>query len=153
MAGEIVTRKGDEGEAFWFLGGLYEVLLSSEESGGEMTIMRMSVPADAAAPPHRHPGTEAIYVVSGELEVHIEGETVQAHPGSIFHFPAGTLEYVVSTQPTTFVATYVPGGIDEFFREVGQPALSRTIPPPADEAPDFEAIVHAGARHGLQIEA
>ena len=36
MAQAIVHKSG-EGRAFWMLGGLYEVLLSSDESNGEAT--------------------------------------------------------------------------------------------------------------------
>ena len=37
MAGKAIVRKVGEGDAFWMLGGLYEVKVSSEESGGAVT--------------------------------------------------------------------------------------------------------------------
>jgi quercetin dioxygenase-like cupin family protein len=153
MSTGAVARKGDEGSAFWVLGGLYEVLVSGEESGGAVTVIRMTAPAGAGAPPHTHPGDEMMYVLSGEVTVHIDGETVTAGPGASFFFPAGTREYFEANTDATVLATYLPGGIDKFFAEVGEVALSRTIPPPSDEPPDFELIVSTAARYGMNIEA
>ena len=151
MAGETVARKGDEGTAYWLLGGLYEVLLSADETGGAMTVMRITMPPRTGSPPHVHPGAEAMYVLDGELDVHMGDETVAARPGSHFHFPAGTLEWVDATTEVTALITYVPGGIDRFFAAVGEPALSRTLPPPSDTPPDFERIVAVAAEHGMDI--
>ena len=37
---ETVARKGDESKAIWMLGGLYEVQVSAQESGGAVTVMK-----------------------------------------------------------------------------------------------------------------
>ena len=151
MAGETVARKGDEGQAYWFLGGLYEVVLSSDETGGAMTQMRITLPPGAGSPPHVHAEAESLYVLEGELDVHIGDETVAAGAGSQFHFPAGTLEWSEAVTQVTALNTYVPGGIDKFFAAVGEPALSRTLPPPSDTPPDFERLAAIAAEHRLQI--
>jgi len=152
MPAEVVTRKGDDGQAYWLLGGLYEVLVSGDESGGEATVMRITVPAGTGSPPHTHSGPEIMYVLEGEVRVHVGDETVTATAGSTFHFPAGTLEFFEASTEATVLATYLPGGIDAFFAEVGEPALSRTIPPADDTEPDFPRIAAAGARYGLEIK-
>jgi quercetin dioxygenase-like cupin family protein len=151
--GEAVARKSDDGSALWLLGGLYEILVSGEESGGQATVMRMTTPAGTGSPPHTHPGDESLYVLEGELEVHIGDEVVTAGPGAAFYFPAGTREWFEATTQATVLATYTPGGIDKFFTEVGEPALSRTIPPASDVPPDFEQIVRVAAQYGMNIEA
>ena len=56
MATEAIARRGDEGQALWLLGGLYEILVASEETGGNVTVMRMTAPAGTGSPPHTHPG-------------------------------------------------------------------------------------------------
>jgi hypothetical protein len=70
-----------------------------------------------------------------------------------FHFPAGTREWFEVTTQATVLVTYTPGGIDKFFAEVGEPASTRTLPPPSDQAPDFERIIRVAAQHGMNIEA
>ena len=149
---DAVARKSDEGKALWFLGGLYEILISADETGGKATVMRMTVPAGTGSPPHTHPGEETLYVLDGALDVHIGGDVVSSSPGAVFHFPAGTKEFFEATSQATVLVTYTPGGIDRFFAEVGEPAATRTLPPPSDTPPDFERIVRVAAEHGMVIE-
>lgn len=148
-----IARKGDDSRALWLLGGLYEVMVSGEETDGKQTVMRMTAPAGTGAPPHTHPGEETLYVLDGEISVHIGDDVVAAKPGAVFSFPAGTREYFEAVTDATVLTIYTPGGIDKFFVEVGEPALSRTLPPPSDEPPDFEKIVRVAAQYGMDIEA
>lgn len=100
-----------------------------------------------------NPGEESLDVLDGELNVHIGDDVVAAQPGALFHFPAGTHEWFEATTQATVLVTYVPGGIDKFFAEVGEPASARTLPPPSDEPPDFERIIRVAAQYGMNIQA
>jgi quercetin dioxygenase-like cupin family protein len=148
----VVHKAGAPGQAFWMLGGLYEVLLSSEESNGAATIMQMTVPAGMGPPAHTHPGTETVYVVEGTLNYNIDGEQIEAGPGSLFYIPEGTVECFQPTTTVRLLITYAPGGIDKFFAEAGEVALSREVPPPPSGPPDVERLVAIGARHGMLIQ-
>jgi quercetin dioxygenase-like cupin family protein len=150
---DAIARKSDESDALWLLGGLYEILVKGEETGGNATVMRFTMGPGVGSPPHTHPGDETLYVVSGEIEVNIEGEAVTAGPGSSFYFPAGTREFFTANTEATVLVTYMPGGIDKFFSEVGEPAAVRTLPPPSDDEPDFPTILSTAARYGMNIEA
>lgn len=153
MASEkAVIRNPASGNAYWMLGGLYEVLLSSDESGGEATVMEMTVPAGMGPPPHTHPGSETVYVIEGTLTYHIGGELFEGHAGSLFHIPEGVVENFEPTSNCWVLVTYRPGGIDRFFAEAGEPALRRELPPPSAEPPDVARLIEIGARHGLLIQ-
>lgn len=151
---ETVARKGDEGLAVWMLGGLYEVKVSGEETNGAVTVMQMTVPPGAGAPPHTHPGNECVVVLAGKLEYDIGGEVVEGSAGSVFNIPQGTLEHFTATgdENLKILAVYTPGGIDKFFEEAGEQALSRELPPPSDTAPDFERIAAIGQKYGMEIQ-
>ncbi|MCP2242309.1 cupin domain-containing protein [Lentzea aerocolonigenes] len=150
---KTVVRQHDEGDAYWVLGGLYEVRVSSDDTNGEMTVMEMTVPAGMGPPPHTHPGSEAFRVLDGTVRVHINDETVEAGPGAYFFFPAGTLETFEPVSDTARVlVTYLPGGIDRFFAEVGEPAASRELPPPSETPPDLERLAAVGERYGMQMQ-
>lgn len=150
MGDQTVIRQAGEGQAFWMLGGLYEVLLSSDETGGKSTVMQLTIPAGSGPPPHSHAGAESVYVAEGTLNFHIGGKSVPAGPGSVFHIPEGTVENFEPTSTVRVVATYSPGGIEKFFAEVGEPA--RELPPPPDSPPDIARIAEIGARYGVVIE-
>jgi quercetin dioxygenase-like cupin family protein len=149
-----VARKAGESTALWVLGGLYEIKVSGAETGGAATVMQMTMSAGFGPPPHSHAGGEIVYVLEGQLSYHIGDETVEGGPGSIFHLAPGTLEWFepIGPDPLSVLVTYIPGGIDAFFTEIGEPALSHTLPPPASEPPDFPRIVETAARYGMTIK-
>jgi quercetin dioxygenase-like cupin family protein len=152
MAVDSVVRKTGEGTAYWMLGGLYEVRVSSAESGGAMTVMEMTIPTGAAPPPHTHPGTESVYVLEGNLLYHIDGDTHEGGPGSFFHIAAGVVENFEPVTDIRILVTYTPGGIEEFFAEAGEPAERREIPPALTEPPDIERLVAIGKKYGMEIK-
>jgi hypothetical protein len=47
----------------------------------------------------------------------------------------------------------MPAGMENLIREMSVPAGSRTIPPPATAAPDFERIRAIAAAHGAELLA
>ncbi|MGP3968035.1 cupin domain-containing protein [Streptomyces sp. 6N223] len=150
MTGQTVVRHGGEGRAFWVLNGLYEIKVSSEESGGAMTIIEMTIPEGWGPPPHTHPGTETVYIVEGKVRYHIGDQVVQGGPGSLFHIPEGVWERFEPTSTARMLITYAPGGIEEFFAEIGEPAQRRELPPINEEL-DINQIIEAAGRHGLQM--
>jgi quercetin dioxygenase-like cupin family protein len=152
---DLVVRNSGEGQAFWMLGGLYEVKVTAEETNGAMTIMQMTMPPGMGPPPHTHPGSETVYVLDGQLRYHIGDATHEGAAGSVFHIPAGTMERFEPTgeEPLRVLVVYAPGGMERFFAEVAEPAQAREIPPPPTSPPDIDRLIEAGARHGMQIQA
>jgi quercetin dioxygenase-like cupin family protein len=149
---KTVVRNPASGAAYWMLGSLYEVLLSSDETGGDMTVMQMTMPAGMGPPPHTHPGSETVYVIEGTLTYHIGGELFEGHAGSLFHIPEGVVENFEPTSTCRIVVTYRPGGVERFFAEAAEPALRREVPPPPGAPPDVARLTEIGARHGMIIQ-
>ena len=153
MAEKTVVHRPGEGQAFWMLGGLYEVLLSSDETNGAATVMQMTMPAGMGPPPHVHHGvTETVYVVDGTVTCHFDGQKIDGGPGSLFRIPSDTRERFEPTSKARVVVTYEPGGMDKFFAEAGEPAQRREIPPAPTSPPDVDRLVKIGARYGLEIQ-
>jgi quercetin dioxygenase-like cupin family protein len=152
MPGKIVVREPHEGDAYWMLGGLYEVKASTEETGGAMTVMLMTVVVGGGPPPHIHPGAETLYVLEGRVKHHMSDEVVEAGPGSFFYIPSGTLEWFEPTETSKLLVIYTPGGIDKFFAEMGVPAERRELPPSV-ERPDLDRMNEVGEKYGMQFKA
>lgn len=150
---ELVVRPPGSGDAFWMLGGLYEVLSSSAETGGAATVMQMTMPAGMGPPPHRHDGLEILVVADGTIRHHLGDQIVEAGPGTTFTIPAGTLEFFEPLTAARVIVTYLPGGIDAFFAEAGEPAARREIPPPPTSPPDVARLSALAQRYGLEIVA
>jgi mannose-6-phosphate isomerase-like protein (cupin superfamily) len=111
----------------------------------------MTMPAGMGPPPHTHPGAESVYVIEGKIRYHIEDETFDGGPGSFFHIPAGTVENFEPVEPTRLIVVYIPGGMEAFFAEAGEPAARREIPPAPTEPPDIDRLIAIGEKHGLNI--
>ncbi len=151
MADKVVVRKPGEGDAFWVLGGLYEVKAASDETNGGLTVMHMTIPEGMGPPPHTHAGGECVYVLEGTLRLHIGDDTVEGGPGSFFYIPEGTLETFEPTSTVRVLFIYTPGGIDRFFAEVGERAPVREVPPPSEAPPDVDRLLAAAPRYGIQM--
>ena len=153
MGEKTVVHRPGEGKAFWMLGGLYEVLLSSDETNGDSTVMQMTMPAQMGPPAHVHHGVhETVYVVEGTITCYFDGQKVEAGPGSLVRIPADTPERFEPTTEARVVVTYEPGGMDKFFAEAGQPAARREIPPSPTVPPDRRRLAEIGARFGLEFQ-
>jgi quercetin dioxygenase-like cupin family protein len=149
----VVKRNTDEGEAISMLGGTYLVKAAGDETDNQMTVMEMHIPEGAGPPPHTHPGGEAVYVLEGTIRYHIDGEAVEGGPGSFFYVPAGTTENFEPTSEVRLLVVYAPGGMEQFFREAGEPGQAGELPPPSDEPPDIGRIVQIGQKYGMNIQA
>jgi quercetin dioxygenase-like cupin family protein len=153
MSEKPVVRTAGSGDAFWMLGGLYEVLLSSADTNGKTTVMQFTIPEGAGPPPHVHSCDEDVYIVEGKAKYHIGGEMLDVGPGAAIHLPAGTTETFEPQGALKMIAAYSPGGMEKFFAEAGEPATKREIPPAATAPPDIERLVAIGAKYGLELQA
>jgi quercetin dioxygenase-like cupin family protein len=152
MVHHSLVRQSGEGRAFWLLDSLYVVKAACKETAGAMTVMEVTMPAGAGPPPHIHEGTESVYVLEGNLRYFIGDDTFEGGPGTFFHIPKGIRERYDPLDTARVLITYTPGGIDEFFAEVGEPAQAHELPPPTGRPPDFERLQTVGARYGIQME-
>jgi quercetin dioxygenase-like cupin family protein len=154
MGDDVIARSADDGDAIWMLGGVYTVMAAAGETDGKLTVMEMTIPPGAAPPPHTHPGGEAVYVLEGTITYHIGDDAIEGRAGSFFYIPEGTVEFFEPTgdSPARLLVIYIPGGMDQFFREAGETAPSHELPPPPDAPPDIERIVEIGRRFGMDIQ-
>jgi quercetin dioxygenase-like cupin family protein len=151
MPDKDVVREPARGKAVWMIGGLYEVKLSGSETAGALTIMEMTMPTGWGPPPHTHNGDETLYVLDGKLTYHLGDKTIDAGPGYLIHVTAGTWEWFEPRETCRVLVHYMPGGIDEFFLEAGEPAARYELPPMPKSPPDYQRLAAIGSRYGLQL--
>jgi quercetin dioxygenase-like cupin family protein len=154
---DTIVRHTDQGDATWFLNGLMTTKASSTETGGSYSLTEHVVTSASNPPMHiQTDEEEAFYVLDGELEFEVDGTTLPAWPGSFALVPRGAAHTyrVMSRTARMLVITSAPqgapeGGLYEFFRAAGTPALRRSLPTPT--APDPVAVTTVAARHGIEI--
>jgi quercetin dioxygenase-like cupin family protein len=153
MADTTVVRASGEGNPIWMLGGLYEIKVAGDESGGSTTVVEMTIPEGSGPPPHIHNGGEVTYIIEGSALYQFNGEKREAHAGTVLYFPKGTVETFepIGPNPLRILIVYGPGGIDKFFEEAGEAAPRREVPPPLTAPPDVERLAQIASRHGLEL--
>ena len=62
---------------------------------GELTqVGVMTLPAGESSDPHFHVNEQWVYILQGDLEVTVDGETSSAGPGGLVYFPANVVHCV-----------------------------------------------------------
>ena len=141
----------EEGEPFWFSGGLVTVKASAEQSGTGVALTEQLFPRGMATPLHRQPeDDESFYVLEGELTFYLEdGQPIPASAGSFIHAPAGVAHAFQVDSQTARILNITTAQHERFFRATSDPAPARTLPPEAP--PDMDRIMAAAQEYGVEI--
>ncbi len=129
--------------------------VSGEQTGGAYSLFEVAVGPGGGEGPHvQHREDECFYVVEGRFRFVVEGEEIEAGPGSLVYVPKGRLHAYENAGETRgrMLAIQTPGGTYEgFVEEVGEPVAYGTTPPARDDTPEAERIAAAGARYGVEM--
>lgn len=133
-----------DSDAIEWLGVKYKTILTTEQSGGAMSIVDSWSPAGSGPPRHIHAGEDETFVVlTGTCKVWIAGEERLAGPGESVFIPRG-IEHtfkVVGDEPSRHLVILTPGGFEGFFTDMA--AGQCRIPE------DMPAIEESARRHNL----
>lgn len=115
--------------------GRWEITRSTADTGGELLEMRWDIqqsPGDSP-PLHVHPHAEERYhVLSGVLEVNVDGEWTEVSAGEKHSVPAGTPHTFRNEVPVEVVNVHAPAlGYERFFRRFHHLVTEQgvTLPP------------------------
>ena len=114
--------------------GRWEILETADETGGERFTTRIELDQQSELPAHVHPDAEESYqVVTGELEVQIEGEWSTLTAGQTRVIPPGTEHSFRNPGPAEVINTHSPAlRFEEFFRRFHSLKTERGVPMPPD---------------------
>jgi quercetin dioxygenase-like cupin family protein len=151
---EQVTVAHDTAEAYWWVGALAVIKLSAKETGGGLTVLEVTVPEGYVAPPHVHRAEDETFsVLEGDVTFTIGDRETSASAGDVLFGPRDVPHHFrVHSGPARILYVLTPGGFEGLVRETGEPAATRTLPPP-EVVPDFERVGRIAARYGNEILA
>jgi quercetin dioxygenase-like cupin family protein len=108
----VGAEESTEGEA---TAGRHFRLLATPERGCASVTQFIGFIPVGRAPDHYHRYDEVVYVLEGEGELHIDGQTAPLRPGTCVHLPKGLVHCLANTGPGEMRVLGV-------FRPAGSPA-------------------------------
>ncbi|MDX1613694.1 MAG: cupin domain-containing protein [Candidatus Promineifilaceae bacterium] len=112
--------------------GRWEIQKSAAETDRERFQTRMVIEEAGQLPAHRHPSAEESYeVLSGSLEVQVEGEWTTLSAGEKHTVPAGTIHSFKVSQPVEMINVHQPAlRYEEYFRRFQKLKVERGVEMP-----------------------
>jgi quercetin dioxygenase-like cupin family protein len=126
-----IVRNDGEGERLWFYGGgVHTWKACAEETDGAFILLEAQMTQDKTTPLHVHANEdEALYVLEGEILVHIDGSDHRVGPRGVAVAPRGVPHAFLVTSPTARVLTLqTPGSAESFYRGASEPASGDVDP-------------------------
>ena len=138
-------------EQIWLSGNLDTFLATSEDTNGQYALFDLYVPPLAGPVAHFHTREDEVYqLLSGEV-VFQEGNLVRkVVPGELIPLHRGHLHRFenLGTTPARLLLLATPAGLDNSFREAGQPVTDPSAPPPPD---DLARVIAAAIKQGIEV--
>jgi quercetin dioxygenase-like cupin family protein len=147
-----IVRVDGEGERLRFWGGgVLTMKATAKETGGAFLLFEDHMAQGKTTPLHIHANEdEALYVLDGELLVHIDGQDHRIGPRGVAIALRGVPHAFLVTSDTARVLTLqTPGSAEAFYRGASEPAKADADPSgPVDFARVRESADRTG---GMQV--
>lgn len=147
-----IVRADGEGERLRFFGGgVLTIKATALETDGAFLLFEDVMSQGKTTPLHVHVNEdETLYVLQGEILVHIDGENHPVGPHGVAVAPRGVPHAFLVTSETARVLTLqTPGSAEAFYRGASEPMGADSDPSgPIDMAKVREAAERSG---GMQV--
>lgn len=143
----------DQGAMTWFDGGLITFKAKGLDTNNILSFFQCDVPYGWKGPVHRHAHeSELFYITEGEWEVFVNDTVHDVRPGSVVWIPPGAPHSLFVNSPRGRGFCVVnPGGFEQFFEDVGEPATVPSMPTHQMAAPSVDDLARAGAKFGWEL--
>ncbi|CAM4084942.1 cupin domain-containing protein [Kerstersia similis] len=156
VGGKYVVIGPDEGKSYWQpkpANGYVRTLLNSEVTGAGTPFCAGTQTIDPGCFVREHchdAHEEIIYIFEGEGVAQLEGKEIALAPGACLFLGKHRKHRFINTGtgPLSFFWTLMPGGLDDFFRQIGRERTAGAIPPVPFERPADIAAIEASTVFG-----
>lgn len=128
------------GESHFVLGETLRPMLTNAMGSAIEIFDTKGIPG-GGPPPHTHKWEEIYVVLSGEMDVVVDGKTTRLGPGGIAHIPAMTPHGYTTLDHTHFLTIVSKGNAAKFFKQVSTEVEMNP--------PDIAGVLRVGAEHGI----
>jgi mannose-6-phosphate isomerase-like protein (cupin superfamily) len=149
-----VALLGTGSPCFAAAGDVYRTLLTGAQTGGAMGVFEITVHPGGGPPPHiHHREDEVFFVLEGEVQVWLNGRTVNAPAGSCVYGPKDVPHTFknVSQRLARMLVIVQPSGLEKFFAEFATPVASRDAEPPPVTPELVQRLMSLAPKYGMEL--
>lgn len=139
--------------AYWVLGEHVTFKLTSDQTKGNFSIFEITSQVGGGVPPHSHDEMdEMFYILSGQYQFFIDGQSRLLKAGDFAMVPAGMFHTFRNPGPgvAKMLDIHTPGGFEAFFLDCGVPVVAGQ-PAPVLAPPDPAAMMSLLTKHKMQM--
>jgi quercetin dioxygenase-like cupin family protein len=136
----VIIRRDGDGEHRWFAGGgVMTFKATSAETGGSLTVLEDRMVRGKTTPLHQHPTfEELIYVLEGEILVHVDGVDHPVGANGLVVAPRGVPHaFLVTSETARILGVLTPAVGESFYLDLSEPVTSTDD---AGRPPDFDRL-------------
>ena len=136
------------------VGDRYTYLVTGVETNGAFAMFEAYVPPGNGPPPHvHHREDEMFYVIEGEFEFNVAGESKRLGAGDFLLGRRGVPHNFtnIGSSPGRMLITVTPAGFEGFFAEIGIELASKEEMPIPPTPEDIGMLLEAAVKYGVEI--
>lgn len=139
--------------SYWYIGHLMSILISSQDTNGSFSLIHGYEIKGLEPPPHIHTKEdESFYLIEGEINYMVGNEVYRAKKGDWMYLPRNIQHsFEVQSEKAEVLIQLSPGGFEDYFREMSEPAGGLYIPPRPQGPPDVKRIVETASKYGIKF--
>lgn len=143
-----IVRAAGEGERLWFYGGgVHTWKATAAETDATFLLFEDVMSRGKTTPLHTHPQVdETLYVLEGEILLHIDGHEQSLRAGGVAMAPRGVPHaFAVTSEVARILFLETPGTSEAFYRGASEPSTSELE---ASAPVDFARVRESAQRNG-----
>jgi quercetin dioxygenase-like cupin family protein len=106
---------------FDFHGAIFTIKVLTSETNGSYTILDVIHPPNVGPASHMHPkGSETFYIIEGDYEFILDGESLLGKPGDVIFVPKGTPHRFVVGHKGGHALVISPPDLEFYFLKVSE---------------------------------
>jgi quercetin dioxygenase-like cupin family protein len=146
MDKSYVAQSAGQGKQLNITGDPFICKVVGRDTENGWALFEATVLPGSIVPPHKHDGfDEAFYILEGEIEMSVEGETVTAPAGYFINIHRGTVHGYQNkrSEAARYLTWTHPAGVEHFYEEISENV--KTMPD------DLGKILTIAEKHQIQI--
>jgi quercetin dioxygenase-like cupin family protein len=144
-----IVRSAEQAQRRWFYGGgVHTWLATADDTDGAYLLFSDVMDQGKRTPLHTHPTSESMYVVDGEIVVHLAGHEHRVSAGGMVIAPPEVPHaFLVLSTTATLLTLHTPGTCQAFYLGASEP-----MTPDIRQVVDFDRVrASAAANGGIEI--